>query len=47
MEQDFDKTHSLNNFEMQRYYQNKSQFNGVYSRNHLRKLKDGGVSNQS
>ena len=30
--------HPLTNFEIQRYYQNESRFNGVYSRN---KIKDG------
>ena len=29
--------HSLTNFEIQRYYQNKPRFNGVYSRNNLPK----------
>ena len=34
--------HILTNFEIQRYYQNKPRFNGVYSRNNLtKKLKDG------
>ena len=33
--------HPLTNFEIQNYYQNKSKFNGVYSRNNLPKLKDG------
>ena len=32
--------HSLSNFKIQKYYQNKSQFNGVYSRNNLSKVKD-------
>ena len=31
----------LTNFEIQKYYQNESKFNGVYSRNNLRKIKDG------
>ena len=31
----------LKNFEIQKYYQNESKFNGVYSRNNLRKIKDG------
>ena len=31
----------LNNFEIQKYYQNESKFNGVYSRNNLPKIKDG------
>ena len=34
--------HPLTNFEIQEYYQNKSKFNGVYSRDNLpNKLKDG------
>ena len=28
------------NFEIQKYYQNKPKFNGVYSRNNLPKIKD-------
>ena len=33
--------HPLTNFEMQKYYQNKPRFNGVYSRGNLRnKIKD-------
>ena len=32
----------LTNFEI-RKYQNKPQFNGVYSRNNLPKVKDGGI----
>ena len=31
----------LTNFEKQKYYQNKSKFNGAYSRNNLLKIKDG------
>ena len=31
----------LTNFEIQKYYQNEPKFNGVYSRNNLRKIKDG------
>ena len=32
----------LTNFEIQKYYQNKPRFNGVYSRNNLpQKIKDG------
>ena len=31
----------LTNFEIQKYYQNKSKFNGVYWRNNLLKIKDG------
>ena len=34
-------SHSLTNFEIQKYYQNKSKLNGVYSRNNLLKIKDG------
>ena len=34
-------THPLTNFEIQKYYQNESKFNGVYSRNNLSKIKDG------
>ena len=34
-------THPLTNFKIQMYYQNKPKFNGVYSRNNLRKTKDG------
>ena len=33
--------HPLTNFEIQKYYQNKPKFNGVYSRNNLSKIKDG------
>ena len=33
--------HPLTNFEIQRYYQNKPRFNGVFSRNNLPKIKDG------
>ena len=33
--------HSLTNFEIQKYYQNKHKSNGVYSRNNLPKIKDG------
>ena len=32
--------HPLTNFEIQRYYQKKPIFNGVYSRYDLRKIKD-------
>ena len=31
----------LNNFEMQKCYQNEPKFNGVYSRNNLSKIKNG------
>ena len=33
--------HLLSNFEIQKYYQNESKFNGVCSRNNLPKIKDG------
>ena len=34
--------HPLTNFEIQRYYQNDTRFNGVYSRHNLpNKIKDG------
>ena len=33
--------HPLTDFEIQKYYQNKSRFNGVYSRDNLPKIKDG------
>ena len=33
--------HPLTNFEIQKYYQNESRFNGVYSRDNLTKIKDG------
>ena len=32
--------HRLMNFEIQKYYQSKPKFNGVYSRNNLPKIKD-------
>ena len=31
----------LTNFEIQRYYQKEPRLNGVYSRNNIRKIKDG------
>ena len=34
-------THTLTNFEIQKYYQNEPKSNGVYSRNNLPKIKDG------
>ena len=37
----FNPTSSLTNFEIQKYYQNESKYNGVYSRNSLPKTKDG------
>ena len=33
--------HPLTNFEIQKYYQNESRFNGVYSRDNFHKIKDG------
>ena len=33
--------HPLTNFEIQKYYQNKPRFNGVYSRDNWQKIKDG------
>ena len=33
--------HPLTNFEMQKYYQSKPKFDGVYLRNNLHKTKDG------
>ena len=33
--------HPLTNFEIQKYYQNETKFNGVYSINNLPKMKDG------
>ena len=38
--------HFLTNFEIQKYYQNEPKFNGVYSRNNLSKIKDGGIYNE-
>ena len=32
--------HPLTNFEIQKYYQNKPKFNGIYSRSNLPKIKD-------
>ena len=37
----FNVAYPLKNFEIQKYYQNRSIFNGVYSRNSLPKIKDG------
>ena len=33
--------HPSTNFEIQKYYQNETKFNGVYSINNLPKIKDG------
>ena len=32
--------HPLTNFEIQKYYQNLTRFNGIYSRNNLPKMRD-------
>ena len=34
-------SHSLTNFEIQKFYQNEPRFNGFYSRDNLQKIKDG------
>ena len=34
-------SHDLTNYEIQKYYQNESRFNGVYYRDDLPKIKDG------
>ena len=34
-------THPLTDFEIPNYHQNKTKFNGVYSRNNLTEIKDG------
>ena len=34
-------SHTLTNFEIQKYYQKEPKSNGVYSRNNLTKIKDG------
>ena len=33
--------HPLNNFEIQKYYQNEPRFNGIYSTDKLSKTNDG------
>ena len=33
--------HPLTNFEIQKYYQNESRFNSVYSRDNSTEIKDG------
>ena len=33
--------HPLTNFEIQKYYQNEPNCNGLYSRDNLQKIKDG------
>ena len=37
------RLHRLTDFEIQKYYQNASKFNGVCSKNNLPKIKDGHV----
>ena len=37
----FNAASSFNKFEIQKYYENEPNFNGVYSRNNLPKIKDG------
>ena len=34
-------SHSLTNFEIQKYYQNEPKFNSLYSKNNLPKTKEG------
>ena len=34
-------SHPLTNFQIQKYYQNQTRFNDVYSRDNLPKIKDG------
>ena len=34
-------SHPLHNFEIQKYYQNQSRFNGIYSRDNLQKINYG------
>ena len=36
----FNALNLLTNYEIQKYYQNESKFNGIYSRNNLPKIKD-------
>ena len=36
----FNALNPLTNYEIQKYYQNESKFNGIYSRNNLPKIKD-------
>ena len=37
----FNEPHALTNFEIQKYYQNESRYNGIYSRDNLPRIKDG------
>ena len=34
------KPHPLTNFEIEKYYENESRFNGAFSRDNLPKIKD-------
>ena len=43
----FNAVSFFNTFETQKYYQNESKVNGVFSRNNLPKIKDGGICNKS
>ena len=36
-------SHPLTNLDIQKYYQNESKFNGVYSRNNISKIKVGPI----
>ena len=38
--QDLMPAHPLTNFKIQKFYQKEPKFNGVYSRNNLRKIKE-------
>ena len=38
---------SLKYFEIQKHYQNKTNFSDVYSRNNLPKIKEWGICNKS
>ena len=40
----FNTANSLTNFEIQEYYQNKPRFNGVYSRDNLKKYRMGHIN---
>ena len=42
-----EQTKIFDYFEIQRSYQNEPKFNGIYSRNNLSNIKDGGVYNKS
>ena len=38
--------HPFKKIEELKYYQNEPKFNGIYSRNNLPKVKDGGICNK-